>query len=114
MSLNQWALSGDWTIGRKASRSNGAGGRLAFRFRARDLNLVMGPTDGGEPVRFRLRLDGAPPGDARGVDVGDQGEGTAADRRLYQLVRQPGDVDERVFEITFLEPGAEAYAFTFG
>jgi hypothetical protein len=112
--LNHWALSGDWTIGTKAVRSNDARGRLSFRFRARDLNLVMGPRKGGEPVRFDIRLDGATPGRARGIDVEPGGEGTAADRRLYQLVRQPGDVDERVFEITFLEPGAEAYAFTFG
>ena len=112
--LNHWALAGDWTIGTKAVRSNDAGGRLSFCFRARDLNLVMGPGKGGEPIRFDIRLDGAPPGRARGIDVEEGGEGTAADRRLYQLVRQPGDVDERVFEITFLEPGAEAYAFTFG
>jgi len=113
-SLNHWALAGDWTIGRKASRSNGAGGRLSFRFRARDVNLVMGPGEGGERVPFKVRLDGDHPGDARGVDVDDRGEGTAADRRLYQLVRQPGEVAERTFEITFLEPGAEAYVFTFG
>jgi thiol-disulfide isomerase/thioredoxin len=114
LGLNQWALAGDWTIGRKASRTTGAGGRLSFRFRARDLNLVMGPTQGAEPVAFQVRLDGDAPGEARGVDVDDRGEGTAADRRLYQLVRQPGDVDERLFEIAFVEPGAEVYVFTFG
>ncbi len=114
LGLNRWALSGDWTIGRKASRTNGAEGRLSFRFRARDLNLVMGPTQGGEPARFEVRLDGDAPGEGRGVDVDDRGAGTAADRRLYQLVRQPADVDERLFEITFVESGAEVYVFTFG
>jgi thiol-disulfide isomerase/thioredoxin len=112
--LNPWALSGDWTIGRKAVRSDVAGGRLSFRFRARDVNLVMGPAEGREPIRFRVRLDGDPPGRARGVDVDDRGEGVAADRRLYQLVRQPGGVDECTFEITFLERGVEGYVFTFG
>jgi thiol-disulfide isomerase/thioredoxin len=112
--LNPWALSGDWTIGRKAVRSDVAGGRLSFRFRARDVNLIMGPAEGAEPVEFRVRLDGDPPGTARGVDVDDRGEGVAADRRLYQLVRQPGDVHERTVEITFLERGVEAFVFTFG
>jgi thiol-disulfide isomerase/thioredoxin len=114
LKLNQWALSGDWTIDRKAARLDKAGGRLTFRFRARDLNLVMGPAEGAEPVRFRVRLDGDPPGEARGIDIDDRGEGTGRDRRLYQLVRQPGAVDERTVEITFLEPGVEAYVFTFG
>jgi thiol-disulfide isomerase/thioredoxin len=112
--LNHWALAGDWTIGTTVVRSNHAGGRLSFRFRARDLNLVMGPMKGGDPVRFGIRLDGAPPGGACGMDVEHGGEGTAADRRLYQLVRQRGGIDERLFEITFLEAGAEAYVFTFG
>ena len=112
--LNQWALSGDWTIGGKAARLNEADGRLSYRFRARDVHLVMGPAERGEPFRFRVRIDGDPPSAARGVDLDDRGEGTAANRRLYQLVRQPGAVDEHTFEITFLEPGAEAYVFTFG
>jgi thiol-disulfide isomerase/thioredoxin len=112
--LNTWALSGEWTVGRKAARLNEAGGHLSYRFRARDLNLVMGPAQREQPVRFRVRIDGAPPGAARGVDVDELGEGTAADRRLYQLVRQPGDVDEHTFEITFLDAGVEAYVFTFG
>jgi thiol-disulfide isomerase/thioredoxin len=112
--LNHWALSGDWTIGGKAARLNEAGGRLTYRFRARDVHLVMGPAERGEPVRFRVRIDGNPPGAARGIDLDDHGDGTAADRRLYQLVRQPGAVDEHTFEITFSEPGVEAYAFTFG
>lgn len=112
--LNNWALAGAWTIGGKAARSTLAGGVLAYRFRARDLHLVMGPAEPGKSVPFRVRLDGQPPGAAHGVDVDADGEGTAADRRLYQLIRQPGRVREHTFEITFHEPGVEAYAFTFG
>jgi thiol-disulfide isomerase/thioredoxin len=112
--LNQWALSGEWTLGRKEAHLNEAGGSLAYRFLARDVNLVMGPAEGGQPVRFRVRVDGDEPGAARGSDVDEHGEGTAIDRRLYQLVRQPGDVGEHTFEITFLEPGVEAYVVTFG
>jgi thiol-disulfide isomerase/thioredoxin len=112
--LNAWALSGEWTIGGKAARLNEAGGQLSYRFRARDVNLVMGPAQNGQPIRFRVRLDGGEPGAARGDDVDEHGEGTAADRRLYQLVRQPGDVGEHTFEITFLDAGVEAYVFTFG
>ena len=112
--LNEWALSGDWTICGKAARLNQAPGSLAFRFRARDVHLVMGPANRVEPVRFHVRIDGNPPAAARGIDVDDHGEGVAADQRLYQLVRQPGAVDEHTFEITFLEPGIETYVFTFG
>jgi thiol-disulfide isomerase/thioredoxin len=112
--LNQWALAGDWTIGAKAARLHEAEGRLAIGFRARDVNLVMGPAEGSPPVRFRVSIDGGPPGAAHGVDVDERGDGIAADRRLYQLVRQPERIDEHTFEITFLEPGVEAYAFTFG
>jgi thiol-disulfide isomerase/thioredoxin len=112
--LNQWALAGDWTIGTKAARLNEAGGHLAYRFRARDVNLVMGPSPGAPPVPFRVRIDGGSPGAARGIDVDERGDGIAADRRLFQLVRQPGDVDEHTFEITFLDPAVEVYVFTFG
>lgn len=112
--LNTWALAGEWTVGRRAARLDEAGGHLSYRLRARDVNLVMGPTEGGEPVRFQVRLDGDPPGAARGVDVDERGEGTAADRRIYQLVRQPGSVHERTFEITFLDAGIETYVLTFG
>ena len=114
LALNQWALSGQWTLGAKASRLDEAGGSLAYRFRARDVNLVMGPAQGGQPIRFRVRLDGNEPGAAGGADVDEHGEGVAHDRRMYQLVRQPGEIGERTFEITFLEPGVEAYVFTFG
>jgi thiol-disulfide isomerase/thioredoxin len=111
---DQWALAGDWTVGDTGVVLDEAGGRLLYRFSARDLNLVMGPAEGNGPVRFRVRLDGAEPGDAHGGDTDERGEGVAPDRRLYQLVRQPGEVRERVFEITFLDPGAAAYVFTFG
>jgi thiol-disulfide isomerase/thioredoxin len=112
--LNRWALAGDWTVQRQAIVLNQAEGRIAYRFHARDLHLVMGPAARGTPVRFRVRLDGQPPGAAHGGDVDDQGNGTITEPRLYQLIRQPGPVAERTFEITFLDPGAQAYAFTFG
>jgi len=112
--LNHWALSGDWTVKPQAIVLNQAEGRIVYRLHARDLHLVMGPAAPGTPVRFRVHLDGHPPGDAHGTDVDDQGNGTVNEPRLYQLIRQPGSVTERTFEITFLEPGAQAYAFTFG
>jgi hypothetical protein len=112
--LNQWALAGDWTVSRGAIELNAAGGRLLSRFQARDLHLVMAPPTPGSPVRFRVLLDGQPPGAAHGTDVDDQGNGTLTEPRLYQLIRQPGPVSERTFEVTFLDPGVQAYAFTFG
>ena len=112
--LNHWALSGDWTMEEQATTLTTADGRIAYRFCARDLHLVMGPTAPGTPVRFRVRLDGQPPGAAHGADVDDQGDGTVTDPRLYQLLRQPGPVTERTFEVSFLDPGVQAYAFTFG
>ena len=112
--LNHWALAGDWTVRRAAVALNQAGGRIAYRFQARDLHLVMGPAVRGMPVRFRVLIDGQPPGAAHGTDVDDQGNGTITDPRLYQLVRQPGPVTDRTFEVTFLDPGVQAYAFTFG
>jgi thiol-disulfide isomerase/thioredoxin len=111
--LNTWALSGDWTITRGASELNGSEGRLAFRFGARDVHLVMGPATRGASVPFRVLLDGDPPGSAHGLDVDGQGYGTLSKQRLYQLIRL-AVAGERTFEITFLEPGAEAYCFTFG
>jgi thiol-disulfide isomerase/thioredoxin len=112
--LNHWALSGDWTVQAQAILLNQAEGRIAYRFHARDLHLVMGPAAPGTAVRFHVRIEGQPPGAAHGTDVDDQGNGTVTEPRLYQLVRQPGPVSERTFEITFLDPGVQAYAFTFG
>jgi thiol-disulfide isomerase/thioredoxin len=112
--LNHWALSGDWTVNPQAIVGNQAEGRLVYRFHARDLHLVMAPAVRGTPVRFRVRIDSEPPGAAHGADVDDQGDGTLTDPRLYQLIRQPGPVTERTFEITFLDPGVQAYSFTFG
>jgi thiol-disulfide isomerase/thioredoxin len=112
--FNHWALAGDWTVKRGATLLNQAGGRILYRFHARDLHLVMAPPAPGTPVRFRVALDGQPPGAGHGADVDDQGHGTLTEPRLYQLVRQPGPVAERTFEVTFLDPGVQAYAFTFG
>jgi hypothetical protein len=112
--LNHWALAGDWTMENQATVLNTANGRIAYRFHARDLHLVMGPAAPGASVRFRVLIDGQPPGDAHGIDVDDHGNGTATEQRLYQLIRQRGPVTEHTFEITFLDPGVQAYAFTFG
>jgi thiol-disulfide isomerase/thioredoxin len=111
---NDWALSGDWTMEDQAATLNRAGGQIANRFHGRDLHMVLGPTAPGTTVRFRVLLGGQPPGAAHGADVDDQGNGTVSGQRLYQLIRQPGPVTWRTFEITFLDPGAQAYAFTFG
>jgi len=112
--LNHWALSGDWTVEKQATVLNKANGRIAYRFQARDLHLVMGPAVRGTSVRFRVLIDGRPPGAAHGIDVDDQGNGTVTEQRLYQLIRQPMPIADRQFEIEFLGPGVEAYAFTFG
>jgi len=112
--VNQWALSGDWTVRADASRPEKTGGRIVYRFHARDLHLVMGVPSGKSPVRFRVRIDGHPPGPAHGTDVDAEGNGTAMEQRLYQLIRQPGAIEDRQFEIEFLDPGVEAFCFTFG
>jgi thiol-disulfide isomerase/thioredoxin len=112
--LNHWALSGDWTMGEQATRLNTDNGKVVYRFRARDLHLVMGPAVAGTSVRFHVLLDGQPPGAAHGLDVDDQGHGTVTEQRLHQLIRQPERVTERTFEITFLDPGVETFSFTFG
>ena len=114
LKLNRWALSGNWTIERGASVLNEADGRIAFRFHARDVHLVMGPRSRGTSVPFRVLVDGEPPGAAHGLDVDEDGRGTVAEQRLYQLIREPHSITDRTFEITFLAPGVEAYAFTFG
>ena len=112
--LNQWALSGDWTVEKQPVVLNEANGRIACRFRARDLHLVMAPKVSGKSVRFRVLIDRQRPGSARGIDVDAQGNGTVAESRLYQLIRQPKPITERQFEIEFLDSGVEAFAFTFG
>ncbi|HEX8399999.1 MAG TPA: thioredoxin family protein [Pyrinomonadaceae bacterium] len=112
--LNHWALAGDWTVKKQFALLNKSGGRIACRFHARDLNLVMGPAKRGTSVRFRVILDEQPPGAARGLDVDEQGHGIASEQRLFQLIRQPKPIAERKFEIEFLDPGVEAFAFTFG
>jgi thiol-disulfide isomerase/thioredoxin len=114
LKLNHWALAGDWTIERRASVLHQAEGRIAFRFHARDVHLVMGPGARGTSVPFRVLVDGEPPGDAHGLDVDEHGGGTVARQRLYQLIRERGSITDRTFEITFLAPGVEAYVFTFG
>ena len=112
--LNQWALSGDWTVERGACVLNRADGRIAFRFHARDVHLVMGPRERGTSVPFVVLVDGEPPGAARGLDVDERGHGALSEQRLHQLIRERGSIADRTFEITFLAPGVEAYAFTFG
>ena len=112
--LNRWALAGDWTVGREAAVLNAPDGRIAHRFHARDLHLVLAPAPDAGPVRFRALLDGDPPGAAHGDDTDEHGEGTVTEPRLYQLIRQRGQVSEHTFEITFLDPGVRAYVFTFG
>jgi hypothetical protein len=111
---NQWALKGDWRIGSVPALLNEAGGSLSYQFHARDLHLVMGPPLGRPPVRFRVRLNGEPPGAAHGVDIDEDGKGTADYQRMYQLIRQPEPIDDRVFQIEFLDAGVEAFVFTFG
>jgi thiol-disulfide isomerase/thioredoxin len=111
--LNDWALAGEWTVGRENVVVEEAGGSIAFRFHARDAHLVLSP-GAREPLPFRLLLDGEAPGPSHGVDVDEDGNGVLRDGRLYQLVREHDTVRERTLQITFLEPGAEAYVFTFG
>jgi thiol-disulfide isomerase/thioredoxin len=114
LGLNQWALSGDWTMEEEATTLNAANGRIVCRFHARDLNLVMGPAAPGGPVRCRVLIDGQPPGEAHGTDVDSEGNSTVTYQRVHQLIRQPGPITDRTFEITFLDTGVQAYCFTFG
>jgi hypothetical protein len=114
LKLNEWALSGGWTVGKQATALNEANGRITYRFHARDLHLVMGPATRGASVRFRVLIDGHPPGAAHGLDVDDEGYGIATEGRLYLLIRQPKPIVDRQFEIEFLDPCVEAFAFTFG
>jgi thiol-disulfide isomerase/thioredoxin len=114
LALNEWSLAGDWSVGEEAAVLDAPGGSLAFRFEGRDLNLVLAPPVPGARVGFTVTLDGAPPGDARGVDVDELGHGAVDEPRMYQLVRRRGGDAQRTFEITFLDPGVHAYVFTFG
>ena len=111
--LNDWGLAGRWTVEPQRAVSVAPGARIAFRFRARDLHLVLGSAT-GKPVRFRVSIDGKAPGADHGMDIDASGNGRVTGQRLYQLVRQQDPSRERLFTITFAEPGAEAYAFTFG
>ena len=109
---NEWSLTGDWDVEPHASVLKAPGGQILFRFHARDVNLVLRAQE--QPVPFRVLIDGRPPGDAHGLDVDEEGRGTLVEPRLYQLIRRPGQIDDRTFEITFDAPGVEAYSFTFG
>jgi len=112
--LNQWGLAGSWTVGAEQASLDKAGGGISYRFSARDLHLVLGPSADGKPVRFQVTVDGKAPGTDHGADIDAAGNGTVTATRLYQLIRQSGDVTARNFEIRFLDPGVQAYAFTFG
>jgi thiol-disulfide isomerase/thioredoxin len=114
LKLNDWALSGDWTVEKGFTVLNKSNGRIAYRFHARDLHLVLGPAVSGASVRFRVLIDGKPPLAAHGADADEQGNGTVTEQRLYQLIRQPQPIADRQFEIEFLDPGVQAFAFTFG
>jgi cytochrome c biogenesis protein CcdA/thiol-disulfide isomerase/thioredoxin len=114
LTLNQWALGGTWKVGPESAVLDAAPGRILFRFHARDLHLVLGPTKNGKPIRFKVTLDGSAPGDDHGSDTDAAGAGTVQSHRLYQLIRQKGAVEDRTFEIEFLDPGVQAFAFTFG
>ena len=112
--LNEWGIGGSWTVGREEATSNEPNGRIAYRFHARDLHLILTPPAAGNEARFRVTLDGQPPGDVHGLDVDEQGNGAVSEPRLHQLIRQSGNITDRLFEIQFLDPGAAALCFTFG
>lgn len=112
--LNEWSLAGNWTIGNERAFLNEKDGSIVYRFHARDLHLVLGPAADGNPVRFKVTIDGKPPGASHGVDVDSEGQGVVTAQRLYQLVRDPGPIVDHSFEIRFLDSGVQAYAFTFG
>jgi thiol-disulfide isomerase/thioredoxin len=114
LELNQWSLAGEWTMGKQATVLNSPNGRIAYRFHARDVHFVMGPPRQGTPVRFRVSIDGQPPGAARGLDVDEEGNGAVVEPRLYQLIRQSKPIVDRQVEIEFLDAGVETFSFTFG
>ena len=112
--LNEWGLSGSWTVNAEHAVLDAGEGGIVYRFHARDVHLVLGPGPDGKPVRFRVTIDGLRPGQSSGMDVNADGEGIVSEQRLYQLIRQSGTIGDRTFEIRFLDPGVRAYAFTFG
>ncbi|MBS1664350.1 MAG: thioredoxin family protein [Bacteroidetes bacterium] len=114
LQLNDWALSGNWTLGKEGNVSNESNGKLRYRFHARDVNLIMGLAKPGTGIRFRVLIDGMPPGDAHGVDIDSEGNGTVTEQRMYQLIRQSYPIQDHDFEIEFMAPGAEVFDFTFG
>ncbi|GLQ49706.1 cytochrome c biogenesis protein DipZ [Dyella flava] len=114
LQVNQWAFNGDWTVGEQSASLDKPNGSIVYRFSGRDMHLVLGPGKDGKPVRFRITIDGKTPGDDHGADIDAEGNGTVTSQRLYQLVRQAHGTGDRVVEITFLDPGVHAYAFTFG
>jgi thiol-disulfide isomerase/thioredoxin len=114
LELNTWALAGRWTVENDRAIAESPQARITYRFHARDLHLILGPQTRGGAVRFRVLIDGKPPGAAHGLDVDSDGYGVVREQRMYQLVRQQGPIDDRLFEIEFLEPGAAAFCFTFG
>ncbi len=114
LQLNQWGFTGTWTDRTEVASLDKAPGRIVHRFHARDLHLVLGPASDGKPVRFRVRIDGREPGQDHGVDTDPHGDGTIKEHRPYQLIRQKDAIEDRTFEIEFLDPGAQAFAFTFG
>jgi len=113
-SLNQWGLGGLWNVSAERSALQAAPGKVVFRFHARDLHMVLGPAKNSSPIRFKVALDGAAPGDDHGVDSGPDGSGEVREPRMYQLIRQKGRTQDRTFEIEFLDPGVEVFSFTFG
>ncbi len=114
LELNQWGFSGTWTDRAQVASLDSAPGRIVYRFHARDVHLVLGPAANGKPVRFRVRIDGQPPAVNHGVDTDERGDGKITEHRLYQVIRQKNVIEDRTFEIEFLDPGAQAFAFTFG
>ncbi len=112
--LNEWGLSGNWTIDGEQATLNGKDGAIVYRFHARDLHLVLGPAPESGASRFRVLIDGAPPGDSHGADTDASGQGVVTEQRLYQLVRQTGAITDHTFEIQFFDAGVQAFAFTFG
>jgi hypothetical protein len=111
---HQWGFTGRWTIGEEKSTLESAGGKITFRFHARDLHLVLGPGADGKPARFKVTLDGQAPAASHGMDIDADGSGTVTTQRLYQLLRVNGPVSDHTFSIQFLDPGVQAFAFTFG